>query len=227
MKIENKQNDPIADTKLVDAYFRWALMAIAEMAGEPGLDSILRSVGMDKFRQFYESNQLAPVSGLTFRDCANVNAGALGYLGVGSTGYIYHSGRVSARHAMRMNGKIFSPPSRLVSGQMAPDEQLRASLETVLAGYRCIAENAGQEYHGWLTETDTHFNYHLESCAVCAGKSSTEPICMFFTSSLMESIKWFTAQNYKVAEVECRAMNAPACVWEVEKLPAGEDLTMI
>ena len=227
MNIEIKQNDPIADTMLVDAYFRWTLMAIAEVAGEPGLDLILRSVGMDKFRQSYGSNQLTPVSGLTFRDYANINAGALRFLGSESTGNVYHSGRVSARHAIRMNGKIFHPPAQLISGHMTPDDQLKASLETILDGYRGVSEKAGLDYHAWLTETDTHFYYHLESCAVCAGKTSTEPICMFFSGSLMESLKWFTGRNYRVTEVECRAMNAPACVWEVEKLTSGDNLTMI
>lgn len=227
MYITTKQNDPIADHKLVDAYFRWALMALADVAGEAILDSVLKAAGMEKFRQVYGSNQLAPVSGLTFRDYANINAGVLKILGDARTVEVFHSGRVSARHAMRMNGQIFHLPDELLQGQLDLSEQLKTSLETILKSYRDIAQQVGLEYNAWLSESETHFYYHLETCAVCAGKSSDEPICMFFTGSLMESLRWFTGRKFNAVEVECRAMDAPTCTWQIEKHPVGSSLIHI
>ncbi len=224
MIITIKPNDPIADLKLVDAYFRWALLAIVEVVGENGLDSILKKAGMEKFRQSYGSDQLSAVSGFTFRDYANINAGVMQVLGAKEPRFVFHSGRVSARHAMRRYAQIFHPEPQLVNGLLTQEEQLRASLETILQGYQGVAENTGQEYHAWLTDTDDFFYYHLESCAVCAGKASTEPICLFFSGSLMESLKWYTSRQYNVREVACRSMSDPACVWEIAKLPVANEL---
>lgn len=219
MIITSRYNDPIADQQLIDAYFRWTLLAIAEVAGESGLDSVLKYVGMEKYRRTYASDKLAPVSGLTYRDSANIHAGVLQLMGRKQPENVFHSGRVSARHAMRKNGKIFHPSSQLVGGHLDPVDELRASLETILAGYKGVAESAGQEYDAWLEETDNYFTYHLVSCAVCAGKSSTEPICLFFSGSLMESLKWYTGRQYEIVEVACRSMSDPACVWLINKKP--------
>ncbi len=220
MNITTRLNDPIADFKLVDAYFRWTLLAIVEVAGEAGLDKILQRVGMERFRQSYGSDKLEPTSGLTFRDYANINAGALEVLDSKVPGNVYHSGRVSARHAMRKNGEMFPRAPELSDTTIGEDAKLRASLETILGGYQNVADQSGQHYIAWLEESGSHFHYHLESCAVCAGKDASEPICLFFSGSLMESIKWLTGHNYNVREIECRAMGAAACVWEIEKNPA-------
>ncbi len=220
IQITPKLNDPVADLKLVDAYFRWALLSIVEVAGEHGLDSVLERVGMERFRQSYASDKLEPVSGLTYGDFATINQGVIQVIGAKQPEYIFHSGRVSARHAMRQNGSIFHPSTQLISGQLDQVERIELSLETVLAGYKGVARNADLPYHAWLEETGEHFYYHLESCAVCAGKSSSEPICQFFSGSLMESLKWFTGQKYTVEEIACRAMNDPACVWRIDKQPA-------
>ena len=219
MNITTKLNDPIADFKLVDAYFRWTLLAIVEVAGEHGLDSVLQKVGMERFRQSYGSDKLEPASGLTFRDYANVNAGALEVLDSKVPGNVFHSGRVSARHAMRKNGEMFPLTPELADKTIAEEGKLLASLDTILKGYQGVAAQSGQHYNAWLEETETHFYYHLESCAVCAGKEAEEPICLFFSGSLMESIKWLTGRKYNVREVECRALDAPACVWEIKKSP--------
>ena len=218
--ITPKRNDPVADLKLVDAYFRWALLSIVEVAGEHGLDSVLQRVGMERFRQCYASDRLEPVSGLTFGDFATINEGVIQVIGANGPDNVFHSGRVSARHAMRRNGNIFHPPTQLINGQLDQVDRVRASLETILAGYKGVAQNADLPYHAWLEETDEHFFYHLESCAVCAGKSSSEPICLFFSGSLMESLKWYTGNTYTVEEIACRAMNDPACVWRIDKQPA-------
>ena len=176
---------------------------------------------MERFRQTYGSDKLEPASGLTFRDYANINAGAMEVLGGTEPGYVFYSGRISARHAMRKNGQMFPPAPELADQSISEELRLKASLETILKGYQGVAKQAGQHYNAWLEETDTHYYYHLESCAVCAGKEATEPICLFFSGSLMESIKWLTGKKYYVHEVECRAMDAPACIWQINKKPTA------
>ena len=40
---------------------------------------------------------------------------------------------------------------------------------------------------------------------------------LFMAGSIAESLKWFTRQRFEVQEIECRAMGAPACVFEIKK----------
>jgi hypothetical protein len=39
------------------------------------------------------------------------------------------------------------------------------------------------------------------------------------SKSTQEAIHWLTGKEFEVQEVECRAMGAPACVWEINKTP--------
>lgn len=219
MNITTKMNDPIAEFKLVDAYFRWALLALVEVMGEQGLDLILKAVGMEHFIQRYGFDRLEVVSNLEYHDYSKVMMRAMSVFGEASPKDIFYIGRVSARHAMRKNGELFNPPDELRARQAGLDQLVRVSLETIINGYGNVALRAGQEYKAWIEETDQCFYYHLESCAVCAGVSANEQVCLFFSGSLMESLRWFTGRQFAVSEVACRAMDAPACVWQISKQP--------
>jgi predicted hydrocarbon binding protein len=39
------------------------------------------------------------------------------------------------------------------------------------------------------------------------------------SESTQEAIHWLTGKEFEVQKVECRAMGAPACVWEINKTP--------
>ena len=217
MNITAKQNDPIADLKLVDAHFRWALLSIADAVGETGLDKVLRSVGMERFSQVYAADEVAVVSNLTFGDYAKVNKGILSVYGDQNNGRVVHSGELFTRHAIRQLTDIFKPIMKIDTTSLDLNAKVKGSLETMIAGYKEIGNRAGYDYNAWVEEEEDRFLYHLVTCEVCAGIAAEEPICMFMAGSISESLKWFTRQRFDVCEVECRAMGAPACVFEIKK----------
>jgi predicted hydrocarbon binding protein len=61
--------------------------------------------------------------------------------------------------------------------------------------------------------------YVTEECSLCAGKAATGPICAIQTGVLQEATRWLTGEEFEVQEVECRAIGASACVWEISKTP--------
>jgi len=61
--------------------------------------------------------------------------------------------------------------------------------------------------------------YVAPECAMCAGKAADDRICWLFNGTLQESLHWQTGRDLQIEEVECRALGAPACVWEVSKTP--------
>ena len=56
-------------------------------------------------------------------------------------------------------------------------------------------------------------------CPLCAGKAADLSMCWGRNGTLQESALWLTGREFAVEEVECRAMGAPACVWEISKTP--------
>ena len=56
-------------------------------------------------------------------------------------------------------------------------------------------------------------------CPLCAGKASDLPMCWGRIGTLKEGLFWLTGKEFDVEEVECRALGASACVWEVSKTP--------
>lgn len=218
MNITIKQNDPVADLKLVDAYFRWALLSIAEVVGENGLDKALQSVGLEHFSHVYAADSMDVISNLTFGDYAKVNQGVLAVHGAQNSRSIVHSGEVFTRHAIRQRGDIFKPMIKIDTTSLDLNAKVMPSMETMITGYQEIAARAGHEYKAWVIEEEDRFLYHLETCEVCAGSAADEPICMFMSGSLGESLKWFTRQRFEVREIECRAMGAQACVFEIKKI---------
>ena len=56
-----------------------------------------------------------------------------------------------------------------------------------------------------------------ETCPVCAGKRADGPMCALFDGVLTEAVHWITGRDFAVREVQCRAMGAEACVWEIAK----------
>jgi predicted hydrocarbon binding protein len=45
------------------------------------------------------------------------------------------------------------------------------------------------------------------------------PMCWGRIGTLKEGLLWLTGKEFDVEEVECRALGASACIWEVNKSP--------
>lgn len=66
----------------------------------------------------------------------------------------------------------------------------------------------------------TYFEYTVERCAVCWGQEAKSPLCHLTVGLLQEAMSAFgRGQEFRVAQVECRATGASACVFRIEKEP--------
>jgi predicted hydrocarbon binding protein len=100
-------------------------------------------------------------------------------------------------------------------------EGMRAqkSLEMVKLGFDIFYRQPGAQVHFRVEDRGERLAYIAETCAMCAGKQSDEKMCQLFTGFLLEGLSNVYGKEYQAMEVECRALGAPACVWEVSKLP--------
>jgi predicted hydrocarbon binding protein len=216
---DKPEHDAIADLNIVDAYMRWALLASEEVVGKRGLSVVLRDAGLERFIDNYPPDETRVISGLTFGDYSNLSAGLLAFFGRAGKGMLQRIGRLSAQHGIRQQGAVFGLATALSSKVLPVPMQLRIGLTNMQNGFRKLSQQVGQQVCLSLEDRGDRFAYVDEDCSQCAGKEADAPICLIRTGTLVEALRWLTGKEFDVQEVECRAMGAPACVWEIVKSP--------
>jgi predicted hydrocarbon binding protein len=219
MNIRNKsQHDPVTDMGLPNNYMRWALEAIEEVAGKPGLTIILREAGLATLQENLPPDD-DEFGGLTMGHYANLNAAILNFFGRAAKSMTMRIGRVSSRHAIEKQAELFNIVALTALKVMPLNVQVKLGGGQMMDGFRKINAAHGQQFGGRFEETDDAWLFIMETCTMCAGKVTEDPMCWLFTGSLSESLKWLTGKEFDIMETECRAAGAPACVWRVSKKP--------
>jgi predicted hydrocarbon binding protein len=220
MEIKNKAaHDAVADLSIVDAYMRWALLASEEVVGKRGLSVVLHEAGLDRFIDNYPPDETKVISGLTFGDYSNLSAELLTFFGRAGKGMLRRIGRLSARHGIKRQGAVFGLATALSSKVLPIPMQLKIGLTSMQNGFVKLSQEVGQEIHLRLEDRGDRFAYVDEDCSQCAGKEADACICLIRTGTIQEALHWLTGREFDVQEVECRAMGAPACIWEIRKEP--------
>lgn len=220
MQITKKTDyDPVADLYMVDAYMRWALLAAEEVVGHQGLSVVLREAGLPQLINNYPPNELKLSGMLSYGDYANLSSGLLTFYGRAGKSMVLRIGRISAKHGIEQQGALFGLGAVIASKILPIPAQLKIGLDTIQNGFKKLAASVGQELHLRVEDRGEKWAYVAPECAMCAGKQADGHICWLFNGTLTESLHWQTGKDFEIQEVECRALGAPACVWEVNKTP--------
>jgi predicted hydrocarbon binding protein len=220
MQIKNKaEGDATADLLVVDAYLRWALQAAEEVVGKNGLTVVLREAGLAHLIDHFPTNELKASGSLTYRDYAGLNTGLLSFYGRAGKGMALRMGRLSAKHAIEQQAALFGLAALLASKLLPVATQLKMGLEAQQSGLKKLAQSIGQNLRMRVEDRGAKLAYINEDCAACAGKTADEHICWIITGVLEEGLRWQIGKEFEIAEVECKATGAPACVWEIAKKP--------
>jgi predicted hydrocarbon binding protein len=215
MDITSKaEHDPVADLHQVDAYMRWALLAAEEVVGKQGLAVVLRDAGLERFIDNYPPEELKASGNITFGDYAALNAGLFSFFGRAGKSMVMRIGRLSAKHAIEQQAALFGIAAAVASKVLPIPTQLKMGLERMQDGFRKIMDIRLR-----IEDRGDKLAYITEDCPMCAGKQAGEPMCWLWVGTLQEAARWQTGKEFEVVEVECRAMGAPACVWEISKTP--------
>jgi predicted hydrocarbon binding protein len=220
MEIKDKLTpDPVADMHIVDAYMRWALIAAEEVVGKQGLAVVMRQAGLDRLLDDYPVDETRVVTDLTYKEYANLSSGLLSFYGRAGKSLVLRIGRQSAKQAIEHQSGAFNIAAVVASKILGMSRQMKIGLESMQSGFRKLSESSGEKWMGRVEEQDGKFLYIAETCAVCAGKQAEDHICWLFDAALAETLHWLTGKDFEIKEVECRAMGAPHCAWEISKTP--------
>lgn len=219
---EKTDHDPVAALYIVEAYMRWALLAIEEVIGKQGMAVVLRDAGLEELIDNYPPNETRISKSLTFGDYANLSAELLAFFGRAGKGMLRRIGRLSAQHGIRQQSGLFGLATVLSSKVLPIPMQLKIGLSHIQSGFTNLNKAAGQQVQLRLDDLGDRFSYVDHHCWQCAGKAADEPICLIRAGTLQEALHWLTGQEFEVHETECRAMGAPACTWEISKTPRAD-----
>ncbi|MBZ0278625.1 MAG: 4-vinyl reductase [Anaerolineae bacterium] len=223
MQITDKtEHDPVADMLLVDAYMRWAMEAAKEVVGDQGMNVVLREAGLERFIGNYPGGELVVSGDVTFGDYTRLSSGLLTFFNRPGKSMVMRIGRESAKKAIDHQSGVFNLATVLAAKLLPSATQVKMGLSAMLAGFKVISEKAGQEYKATIEDRGDKWAYIVETCHLCAGKHADSHICWMYEALIEEACRQVFGKFYDVVEVECRAMGAPACVFEVPKQPSEE-----
>jgi predicted hydrocarbon binding protein len=219
MEIRNKTHqDPVAELPMIEAYMRWALIAIEDAMGKQVLETILSENGLAQFIDNYPPEKMRLSQKITVGDYANLSTGLMKFYGQTGISEVIRLGRTSAKPALENQGKLFNMAARTALKLLPVSLQIK----TVLEGIQTDLEKIYKPNYVVgvrIEDRGKSWAYIDDCCALCAGKEADVPICWNWVGTLEESLQWLTGKEFEIEQVECRAMGTPACVWEVNKTP--------
>lgn len=220
MIISNKpEHDLVGDMHITDAYMRWALEAAEEVAGKRGLAIVLREAGLGHLIDNYPEDKLAVSGTISYAEYADLNAGLLNFFGRAAKSMTIRIGRISTRKAIDQQSALYGIAALMAARLLPTASQLKMIFDAQISGFQKLSNTVGESYLAHVEDRGEAYAFVIETCSMCAGKRADQPICWLFTGTLQESTKWLTGKDFAIREIECRAMGAPACTWEISKTP--------
>ncbi len=137
---------------------------------------------------------------------------------------IMRIGRISNQLGVEQLSSIMGG-ALMTALKLVPESmRVKKSLELVKFGFEKLWTYQGvQPLHISLEERSDTILIKFETCGCCCGYTADVPICYMFTGYFQEGMHGIFGKDreVEVKEIECRAMGASACVWELSKRPVN------
>lgn len=192
---------------------RIIFLAMEEVIGQSGVNTVLRLAGRDELIQNYPrpSSERA----FSFETVSGLHISLEQVYGPrGGRGLALRTGRACFKYGIKEYGSIMGITE--MAFRLLP-------LSTKLhAGARTFADlfNRHTDQKVRLEETETQILWHIERCPLCWGRSESEPVCHLAVGLLQEALYWLSGGKvFNVEETACIAMGAPECTITIDKTP--------
>src|SRR5258706_282383 len=130
---------------------------------------------------------------------------------------VIRSGRLHSKYAIENQSAVYNCAAKGAGKLLPSGMQVKLVLGSMANGYNKLYAENGQELHFSVEDRGEKWAFISVECPLCAGKSADQAMCWGRIGTLKEGALWLTGKEFDVEEVECRALGAPACVWEVSK----------
>lgn len=196
------------DAVIVNTLVRQALIAAQEVMGENGLNTVLRTSGLERYIGNFPPNDLEPA--IQTSDYARLNEAIESFYGRGGRGMLRRIGQASFQYAVREQAALLG-----IAGVALKVLPVRQRIKFILNALVDALKKSNPQVEAWVEESGDSFAYYDATCAICHGRKSTEPICYLYLGSIGEAVRWAAGRAYQIIETQCTAMGAPHCRFEV------------
>jgi hypothetical protein len=201
------------DAVIVNTLVRQALVSAQEVMGENGLNTVLRTSGLERFIGNFPPDDLNPA--IKTSDYARLNEAIEEFYGRGGRGMLRRIGKASFQYAVREQAALLG-----LAGAALKLLPTRQRIKFILNALVNALKKSNPQVQAWVEEAGDTFAYCDASCAICHGRHSTNAICYLYIGSIGEAVQWATGQEFKIVETLCTAKGDSHCRFEVRELDA-------
>lgn len=201
------------DAVIVNALVRQALISAQEVMGENGLNTVLRTSGLERFIGNFPPDNLDPA--IQTSDYAHLNEVIEEFYGRGGRGMLRRIGKASFQYAVREQAALLGLAGAAL--KLLPTKQ---RIKFILNALVTALKKSNPQVNAWVEEVEGTFAYCDATCAICHGRQSTDAICYLYIGSIAEAVQWATGQEFQIIETHCTAKGDPHCRFEVREMAA-------
>jgi predicted hydrocarbon binding protein len=198
------------DAVIVNTLVRQALVSAQEVMGENGLNTVLRTSGLERYIGNFPPDDLNPA--IKTSDYARLNAAIEEFYGRGGRGMLRRIGKASFQYAVREQAALLG-----LAGVALKFLPVKQRIKFILNAMVNALKKSNPQVEAWVEENGT-LAYCDASCAICHGRQSAEAICYLYIGSIGEAVHWAAGQEFRIIETMCTARGDPHCRFEVREM---------
>jgi len=197
-----------ADSMIINSLVRQALTSAQEVMGDNGLNTVLRTCGLERFIDSFPPNDLQP--SIQASQYAKFNEAIEAFYGRGGKGILRRIGKASFQYGVREQAALLGIAG--VALKLLPEKQ---RIKFILNGLADALKKSNPAVQAWLDETGDRLAYIESTCAICHSRESDKPICHLYVGSVSEAVQWATGREFEVTETHCLAKGDEYCRFEI------------
>jgi hypothetical protein len=196
------------EAMIINSLVRQALTSAQEVMGDHGLNTVLKTCGLDRFIGNFPPNNLEPA--IQTSQYAKFNEAIEAFYGRGGKGILRRIGKASFQYGVREQSALLGVAG--VALKLLPEKQ---KIKFILNGMADALKKSNPEVKAWVDDSGDRLAYVESTCAICHGRHSQTSICYLYIGSIGEAVLWATGKEYEITETHCIAKGDEYCRFEV------------
>jgi len=196
------------EAMIINSLVRQALTSAQEVMGDNGLNTVLKTCGLERFIGNFPPNNLEPA--IQASQYAKFNEAIEEFYGRGGKGILRRIGKASFQYGVREQAALLGVAG--VALKLMPEKQ---KIKFILNGMADALKKSNLNVNAWVEDSGDKLAYIESTCAICYGRHSETPICYLYAGSITEAVLWATGKEYGITETHCLAKGDEYCRFEV------------
>jgi predicted hydrocarbon binding protein len=200
----------MGEAELVNKAFRVILVAVEDVVGKRGVESLLRQAGLSQYiNNFPPSNN--ELGGHRLVYMSQINRALFDVYGKrGARAILMRTGKSRAQDGIAENGMVANA-TKIAAKFLPRRTKVKLTLDTAAKEY---SEQLGT--HVKIEEDGEFFYWTDPQCGNCIDWQNDQPVCYTTVGFIHGLVAWILEDdNFKVEEIACRAKGDAACKYRI------------